>query len=317
LYTSLPDSPQGIGDLIGLAFRMVRRNIGEIFRFILVPSIFTLAAGVVFQWAFTYGTAGVAETKSVSGAVSLLLAVLVGTLVFSVSWWILGMRLLALTRVVLGFASSLDEAWKYMLKRMWSLAGLYWLSVALVFGATFCWMMVMFMGIFVGSAMGEVGKMLLSALAVVVGVLGIAGTFSFYLLAANIAFCVLACEDIPVGTVVNRSIQLTSKHIWRALAFGSVFMVTYAIISYPLSLPVMVVAFIDALTNGLANAGAGMAGAYKPPLYLLVITQVWEAGMGIILRPLMAFAFGLLYYDMRLRNEGIDIERKLRASETS
>jgi hypothetical protein len=320
LYTSLPETPQGVGDLIGLAFRMVRRNLGTIVRFILVPSIFTVAAGIAFQWVFTYGTAAITESRSITDALSLAGGFIVSTILFCVSWWILGMRLLALTRVMLGFSPNLDDAWHYMLKRKWGLAGLYLLGLVLFTGAVLGWFVLMLIGGFAGGMLGvgsEVAKVIVIGLSTTVCVLGIMVTGCLYMLASHLAYCVLACENAPVTTVIGRSLQLAMRHPMRTLAFGVVFLVTFSVISYPLSLPVAAATFVDALQHGLNSAAtSGGAGAYRPPMYLLVLTQAWEAAMGVILRPLVVFSFGLLYYDLRLRNEGMDIQRKLELIES-
>jgi hypothetical protein len=320
LYTSLPETPQGVGDLIGLAFRMVRRNLGTIFRFILVPSIFTVAAGIAFQWVFTYGTAAISESRNITDALGLAGGFIVATILFCVSWWILGMRLLALTRVALGFSGSLEDAWQYMLKRKWALAGLYTLGLMLFTGAIMGWCILLVIGGFAGGMLGigsEVAKVVVIGLSSTVCVLGMLITGCVYMLASHLAYCVLACEDTPVTAVIGRSVQLTMRHPMRTLAFGIVFLVTFSVISYPLSLPVAAATFVDALQHGLNTAAtAGGASAYRPPMYLLVMTQAWEAAMGVILRPLVVFSFGLLYYDLRLRNEGMDIQRKLELIES-
>jgi hypothetical protein len=316
LYTSLPESPQGIGDLTGLAYRLVRRNIATIFRFILVPSIFTVAGGVLLQWIFTYGTSDVAATKSVQSALLLGLVLIAALILTSIAWWILGIRLLALTRTVLGFAASLEEAQAYMSRRKWGLAGLYGLGLVIFGGAMFLWFIVIMVGVFAGTVVGatsggELVRALIIGLATMLRVTGLVATVTIYLVISQLAFSVFACEDSPVTTVIGRSLQLAAKHFMRVMVFGMLFAVMFSVISYPLSLPVAAVAFVDALQHGLSSVSEGGVGQYKPPLYVLVLTQTWEAAMGIILRPLSVFAFGLLYYDLRLRTEGLDIKRKL------
>ena len=316
MYTSLPESPQGVGDIIGLAFRIVRRNIGTIFRFILVPSLFTVLAGIVFQWVFTYGTAAISESKNFAAALGLAGACFVAMILGAIAWWVLGLRLLALTRVVLGFSPSLEEASQYMSRRKFGLVGLYLLYLVLFSAAMVCWFVITFLGIFVGSVGGagtgiDALKAVVVALFSVFGISGMVMTAAFYIFASTLSYCILACENLPVSSVIGRSLQFSGKYFWRALAFALVFSIAFSIISYPLSLPVAVIAFIDALQHGLASAGEGVGAAYKPPLYILVLTQAWEAAMGFILRPLVFFAFGLFYYDLRLRNEGLDLQRKL------
>ena len=311
MYSSLPQSPQGLADLIGLAFRIVRRNLGGIFRFILLPSLLAFAVAVLFQWLLTYGMSTVADSKSLAGAVWLAVAILVAFCLLSLCWWFLGMRLLALVRVMLGFAPDLGEASKYMSRRKWSLAGLNVVAGLLFIPIVVAWSVIMFVvsvlltlvfsvGGPIGGAVGfTIGFALSMVLFLVLG-----GYYVF-------ANCVFSCQDQPVATILGSAGQLMFANFGRFSLFALLFALVYAVISYPLALPVVIATVIDTVQHGLATGGEGVASGYKPPLYLLVATQAWETGIGFILRPLLMLAFGLLYYDLRVRSEGLDIKRRL------
>lgn len=306
MFTSLPDSPQSVGDIVGIACRLVRGNIKLIWNFLLIPTIFVTVAGVVFQWVFTYGVSNVAQTRDVATAFGLAAVWFVGFAVFAVAWWILSLRLLAIVRLALGFATNLEEAKQYMYRRKWAVLGVYMLTFVLLLAATMTWAFVMAAGAFLSS-----GPTVAAALAFTVGGAGMICTFGIYALASHLALCILACEDVPMTTVVGRALSLVFKHFWRASAFGLLFTVTFTVISYPMSLPVAILSLGDALQHGLSSGGSSGLAGYKPPLYILVIAQTWENLMGMYLRPLVVLAFGLFYYDLRLRSEGLDIKRKL------
>lgn len=304
MFTSLPDAPQGVGDVVGLACRFVRGNFRLIWNFLLVPTVFATIAGVMFQWVLTYGVSNFAQTKDVGTAFGLAGIWFVGILVFFIAWWILGLRLLALTRLALHFAPNIEEAAKYMYRRKWSVLGVYFLTLILMMAVVVAWTMVVGAGVMLSSA-----SSVAAALAISVGVFGLVVSMGVYVLTSHLALCILACEDEPVTAVIGRALSLIFRHFWRAIAFGIIFAVTFTVISYPLSLPIAVLTFFDAIQHGLGSSAD--AGGYKPPLYILVIAQTWESLTGMYLRPLVVFGFGLFYYDLRLRSEGLDIRRKL------
>jgi hypothetical protein len=307
LFTSLPDSPQGVGDIVGVACRLVRGNIKLIFNFLLVPTIFTTIAGIAFQWLFTYGVANVAQTRNIGAAFGLAGIWLVGTIFLALAWWILGLRLLALCRLALGFSDNLEDAAQNLYRKKWAVVGTYLLCVVLFLAAMVAFGIVAGFGVMVAGT----GPSMVTVLGFVVFGFGAIASTAIYLLTSHVALCILACEETAVVTVIGRALSLVFRHFWRTMAFGLVFMVTITVISYPMSLPVAVVTCVDALQHGLAAVKEGSPDGYKPPLWILAGAQTWESVMGMYLRPFAVFAFGLFYYDLRLRSEGLDIRRRL------
>lgn len=310
MFTSLPDSPQGVGDIVGIACRLVRNNIKLIFNFLLVPTIFTTLAGIAFQWLLSYGVAGIAETRSVAGAFGLAGLGLFATVILAFAWWILALRLLALVRLSLGFSPDLEEAKQNLGGKKWAVIGVYLLCLLLVVAA----MSAFGVAAFALGLLGAVAQrlsMVLAPLAVTIILFGMVIVTSIYLLVSHVALSVLACEEESAMNVIGRSFSLVYRHFWRSFAFGLVFLITFTVISYPMSLPIAVISFTDALTHGLSGANSAGLDGYKPPLWILVLAATWESIMGMYLRPLLFFAFGLFYYDLRMRSEGLDIRRRL------
>lgn len=307
MFTSLPDSPQGVGDIVGIACRLVRNNIKLIFNFLLVPTIFTTLAGIAFQWILSYGVASIAETRSVASAFGLAGLGLFATVILALAWWILALRLLALVRLSLGFSSDLEDAKRNLGVKKWAVIGVYILCLLLMVAAMFAFGVAAFI---IGAAAQRL-TMILAPLAVTVVVFGMVIATSIYLLVSHVALSALACEEESAINVLGRSFGLVYRHFWRSFAFGLVFLITFTVISYPMSLPIAAISFADALTHGLSGANSAGIDGYKPPLWILVVAQTWESIMGMYLRPLLFFAFGLFYYDLRMRSEGLDIRRRL------
>ena len=304
-------SPQGIGDIIGLAYRTTRGNLWSIFRYILVPSLCTLVVTLAFQWIGTYGAAYVAETKSITAAVTMGL-VFIGALVVSFfTWWVLGLRLLALVRFVLGFSADLEEADKYMMRRRVALIGLNVITsliiAAVCIGATLLGFVIMGMATALSSALGGVVSIIWGAIAIGLAAMLFIFSLGFYIFTN----CVFACEDLAVGIVIGRAWQLATQQAGRFIWFSVVFYIVYCIINYPLTLPIVISTAADYVTQHVAGGGAGGPGLYKQSLGLLIFNGCWETGVSFLMRPLIVFGFAFLYYDLRLRRDAIDIRRKL------
>jgi len=124
---------------------------------------------------------------------------------------------------------------------------------------------------------------------------------------------VLACEDLPLSATVNRGLSLASNNLGHTLTFGLLLFAAISALSYPLSLPVVAFTIVDSIQQELGSGS--ISEAYKLPLYLMVINQAWESLINMLLWPAMFLAYGLLYYDLRLRQEGLDIARTLEALE--
>lgn len=274
-----------------------------IWSFLLVPTIFATVAGVVFQAVMTYGMGAWTQYKNVGVMVGMVALFIVGLVVFALAWWVLGLRLLALIRLALNFSPTLEHAKEYMWRRKWGVMGVYFSCLAIFTSAIVAWAVVIGFGVMLGGTRSAA-----SALAAIVGFFGMMISLALYLIVGHLALVLIACEDESVPVIVGKALSIMFNHFWRACAFGIIFGLTFSIISYPLALPVAAITFFDAMQHGLTSGGAGK---YEPPLYILVLAQSWESLIGMYLRPLVALAFGLFYYDLRLRSEGLDLKRKL------
>lgn len=305
MFDSPPEMPQAVGDVVGRAFRACRQNISVIVRILLVPTIFQTIAGVVLQWVISYGVSQVAETKDVTTGVLVFFAGMLSLGVMMMASWISTIRLLALVRIQLGFSPDYASGLKNIAGKKWSIVGLYFIGTIILTFVTGFWLTII-----VVSAIPAKTQPVITAVGGISGLWGLVVTFSIYVMVLYLGQAILACEERPLMSVIGRATQMTFRYFWRAMAFGGLLMLVYTVVSYPLSLPVVALTIFDMFRNGLMSP-EGISETYKAPLYVMVINQVWESLMSLILRPVMLFGFGLFYYDLRLRGEGLDINRRL------
>lgn len=304
MNSTVPEQPLGILDLTGVAFRYWRQNIGQILRYLLVPSIIVGIAGVAFQWVASYGTTMVTQSKSIAAGLGLVGGFILVFIVWTLSWWWLGLRLFSIVRLALGFSANLEDAQKYMYRRKWAVAGLSSLLVGMVMVMTIISTVFMVIGMVVPGparviAMGvtvSIGMLLLVVSGIAYGTLG------------HLALCVLACEDKSATTVLGKTLKMYGKHFWRCVGFGLSFFLVFCVVNCPFNLPIAVVTLTDYLQHGVFT---GAAAQYNPSLGLMILTQAWESAVGMLVRPLTALAWGYCYYDLRMRSEGLDLKRKL------
>lgn len=308
MYNRLPEEPLGMLDIAGLAFRFWRSNMGSIVRFLMAPSILSAIVGTSFTWLMGQLVHMSNGGKDWGAALGLGLALFIDYLIWMGVFWWLFIRLLALIRLSLGFSATLDEARRFTTQRKWALLGVYVISLFATLGLTVFWCLFMVAGFVVPDPL----RALTGGMTMLFGSCGIAITVIAYMLVLYFSFAVLACENISMFEVLGKTCQLVFKNFFRALLFGCLFMIIMMVVGVPLSLPIGIITLIDYFQHGVFSGGQN-ASNYVQPFYVMVFTQAWEGLVGLILKPLPLLAWGYFYYDIRMRNEGLDIKRKLAA----
>lgn len=309
MFEPPPDQPQSVGDLIGRAFRVYRRHIPLFFKVLIGPTIVSTFGALGLQWSVTYGAGG---GQSSQVELPLLIGIVsVSSIVLVITKWILTVRQLAFVRIMAGFARDYPTAYEYVRQRRWAVLGLYAIGAVFMVFSMGAWIVELSLTTF----LPKVGLLmaLLTVLGVVVGVVGVLATMALIVMVGFLVFSVAACENQPVGVLISRGISLTMNDFWRASAFGILLFIAISAISCPLSLPVVVLSLVDMFQQGVSSET--LVDSYRMPLYLMVVSQVWESLVNMLLWPVIFMAYGLLYYDLRLRQEGLDLARRLDALE--
>lgn len=306
MFDAPATKPQSVGDVIGRGFRIYRVNIPLFVQALMWPTIVSMLGKVVFQWGLT--TIVRANFREPLLMIYSIIAILVGLVVSLVALYFLTVRQLSFVRLVDGFAESYKEAHKHVSTRGWMVVLIFIVSVILGLGLSALWMIASL----VCANFMKIGSSTLT----VATIAFIAATGSFFWavfilgLITMCAMTVVACEKESLAGAILRGFGLIFHDLGRAWLFGVVLAITISAISYPLSLPIVGLTFFEFFRHGVQNS-AQMADPSKIPFYVLVLSQAWESTVNMMLWPIIYLSFGLLYYDLRVRQEAVDVVQTL------
>jgi len=302
------NKPLSVGDVIGRAIRYYRMHLPMCVRILMWPTIAIIIGKVPMQWCLS-----VLSQRQWEMLPAALGSGLIGLVIFVVANFIIMFRTLALVRLCNGFSNTYDQAYQAVRRQIGKLLLLCLIGYISFFTVLIFWGTVMG----VSAVMLKPGTALIYVIffVMVLGFLGVIATCLVFYLLWPIVMSVAACEERDIGTLISRALSLTFRDFGRATLFGVLLMVTYTALSYTLSLPAVMVSLFEVLRNGIASGAASAADPSKMPLYVLILTQSWESIVNMLLVPITWLAFGQFYYDLRMRQEGIDVLQNLKLLE--
>ncbi|CAN5141433.1 hypothetical protein BH09ACT5_BH09ACT5_23220 [soil metagenome] len=306
----IPLRPLTFGALIGASFQVLRRNPRPTFGFsLLITGIMYVAAagliGAVGLFAF-FRLQSAASTEDAdaiaAGSVGMLIvATLIPVALALVGSAILqGIMALEVARGTLGEKLRLPGLWRAARGRLGALIG---------------WSLLLAVVAIIAIGIVAVGITLLATLG---GPVGVGFAVLLGLLAGPVAIAagfwlgtklalvpsVLMLERLPLGAAVARSWSLTTGYFWKTLGTLLLVSVIVQIVSSIVSFPLQTV-----LTFGSTlfdpNGSNGTAIVVVILVYLLTI--VFSVVFGAIAAVVQGATPALLYIDIRMRKEGLDL----------
>ncbi len=305
--------PLGVGDILSGAFTLIRRN----------PAA-TLGIAAIVQTVYGVISAFItwAELSSVRHLTSLpaqptpaqfrhafgqffgsyipyLLLDLALVIIFQAI--LTGMLTGALGRGLLGRQVTIGEAWR--VARVPSVIGLTLLLIAIGLAI---WVPVALIVVVLAVAHVTVA-------AVLIGVIGglaalIVSVWVWVRLALAIPAVVL--EEVGVVTALKRSWRLVQGSWWRIFGISLLAGIVVAFIGFVLQLPFGLLSNLAGGSGGLTsifNHTPGTTAVVAPSVLAVVITAVGSIIASTVTRPISAGVTVLLYTDMRIRKEGLDL----------
>ncbi|MBX9247025.1 glycerophosphoryl diester phosphodiesterase membrane domain-containing protein [Actinotalea ferrariae] len=303
----VPLRPLSLGEILDGAFRSVRANprvmfgftamvaagvalLGALTQALLIPALAGFVSSGVDGSIDPYGEGAIVESTAVSlSMVGILPWMLLAQIALS------GILTVSVSQSVIGRKAVLSEVWSQHWRRVLALVGLsvlYGLAVLLVVGLFIA-------GVVALAAAGQ------SGLATLVGVLGGIGLFvaSIWLSVRLLLVApVLVLEREPVWASVARGWRLTRGSFWRLLGISL--------------LTQLIVGLITQLVSAPLGILLGLTLAFAPQGVFIAATNIMY---GITLIPAIVFTaavYALLYVDVRIRREGLDVELQ-RAAEAA
>lgn len=235
-----------------------------------------------------FSTLSFAGADPVTGLVSLVATVaLTGILVVSVSASVIGRR------------TGAGELWRRVRGRLLALVGLS-LLISVVVGAV----------VVLATAAGALGFFVSEAAGVVGLVLGLlAGVVLAVWLSTrwSLASVALLLEGLSIGKALRRSGALVKGTWWRVFGVLLLTFILAGLASAVLVGPASVVAGL--LTLWLPTGTATTLGTF--------ITLLFSTVASVLVQPFVASVTALLYTDLRIRQEGLDVELARAADEVT
>ena len=309
MFLPPPQNPQSIGDLVGQAFRVFRQNALFVFRCLLFPSLLSALGSLGLRWCTSYSL----NSQDLMPAILPLVSIALSSLLLLLwAQWTLALRNLCFVRMATGYSPTYESSYAYVRRKRWTVLAFYLLYWIVPTALAFLWAVELFASAWLlgaGTLFGTVA-LIGAILGLVGGLFGLAASLGLTSLATLIVFGVLACEDRPLLEILGRAIGLAIRDFWRGNAFLLLVLTALTAVFIALSLPLIVTSALEVYQGGtLAEATS------QTPPWIMAFEEFWMAVVNIVLWPVLWVAGGLYYYDLRLRQEGLDIDRQIEGLE--
>jgi hypothetical protein len=297
--------PLALGELFDRAFVLYRRHFWLFVGLTAVPGVFALFMTLAqqgFQAVVTPDPAAVAagaapETPDLAAALGFFAAMITSLVLYWVVYMIaLGAATLAVSEIYLGRTVTIMEVYGRMRGRIGSLIVLLILIGLRVGGVFLLGMFVVGLSVGVASTVSPV----LGGLLAFVFLLASVVLMLLMSLRYGVSIPALVIEGLPPGASIRRSIELTQGRLGRVfLLVLCATLITYAAV---------------VLFQGPFLAGALLAGLESQTGFWLNIAGAVTGTIGTTLTtPFLIIGLALIYYDARIREEGLDLELSLAA----
>jgi hypothetical protein len=300
--------PLGVGELLDGAFTSIRRNpratLGIAALLLTASAVITTTVSLLlvhYVGAVTLPAPGqqltdaqatrlltrILEVLAPTAAVSAVLAFIVDTV-------LTGLLTVVIGRLVLGYKITAGEAWRIARPRIPALVGATLLIPLILLGVWAVYAVVL-----VILAVAHAPGVLIGVLAVLGAIAAIVLTIWFAIMFRMAGPAVVLEREGPARALA-RSWRLVRGSFWRVfgitLLAGLIVLVTAGVLQIPFGL-------LAAMAGGgnslLPSTGGNAAG--------ILISAVGGVVAGAVARPISAGVAVLLYVDLRMRREGLDL----------
>ena len=302
----MPLRPLALGDILNGAFTCIRGNPKATLGFAaiiigslsIINAILSAAIRSSATNAFTTNANGTIDTSNFGHFVATTLAVIAITLVLSLlaNAVLTGMLTMVIGRGVLGQKVSIGDAWQLASPRVPALIGVSLLITLIYIGLAVPYWLILILLLVAHSTGGAVAWGILG------GILTVLVEMATWALLALSAPAVVLERHGP-ATAIRRSWALVRPLFWRVLG---ILLLTYLIVfvaSFILEIPFAIIASVlDQRTTdafGITTTTVTTAST--------IVSTIGSIIVGTITRPFLAAVAVLLYMDVRMRDEGLDL----------
>jgi len=307
----IPLRPLGLGEIWDGAFRAFRQNPKVMVGLSAIVVVASQLVSLVATLLLTRDLVGLLEQLG-SDAGTLSFSDVAGTLQRSIPLYLVvtllqavavlvlnGMLIVAVSRAVLGRTVSLGQLWRETRRRLPALVGL---SVVLSLVPALVGLVALAPGVLVLVGAGGDTSIGVGVALTLLGALVWAAVAVFLWIRWALATPALLLERLTVRQAVRRSSRLVKGTFWRTLG---ILLLTLVVVY-------AVVAAVGFPFSAIGQAVSVVAVGSDDPRTAIVVQQL-IASVGAILGSVVAYPFlasvtALVYVDLRMRREGLDVE---------
>jgi hypothetical protein len=187
--------------------------------------------------------------------------------------------------------------WQRTRGRIWALIGLWLLLMAASIGGMLL-LLAPGLLVFVLNGPAVAGALLLVVGVLLALVVYLALFYGFWALAPP----ALLLENLSVVGALRRSWRLVRRSFWRVLGIMLLTTVLVGFLSGVISVPFAILSSLVGLLEDRPYE------SFPLTLLQLLVSQLGSVMSGAVLYPLTAAVTALLYIDLRMRTEGLDVE---------
>jgi MFS family permease len=306
----IPLRPLGFGTLLGASFQVIRRNPRPTFGISLllngvVTVLFVAVIGGVIALAFGRVNSATGETEDeiIAGAVGsvvvaslvpLALSVLVGAI-------LQGIIALEVSRGTIGEKLTVRGLWRLARGRVGALVG--WAAIMTTAVVVVIVVLSVVIGLII--ALGGTAGLVVGILLAIAAALAAAVLWFWLATKLSLIPSVLMLERVSLREAIARSWSLTGGYFWRTLG-------TQLLVNVIVQVAAQVVTTPVSLLLGVASALANPNGDEALAITVVVVTYVLTGIIGLVFGALAtvtsAAVNALIYIDIRMRKEGLDLE---------
>jgi membrane-anchored glycerophosphoryl diester phosphodiesterase (GDPDase) len=304
----LPLRPLGFGTLLWAPFTALRRNPAATFGSGLVVqlvSAIATAAVIVPFLIFTFSRIENAAAEDLdtltAGSVGGLLLVMLVPIAISVvaSAFLQGVMVVEVATGTLGERLGFGALWRRAARRIGPLLG--WTAIVTL---AVLLIVALFVGVIVVGALTSPTALVVAIVATLLGGLGVVVLAAWLGTKLAIVPSIIVLEHAGIGTAVRRSWRLTNGYFWRTLGTLLLVALILNVAAQVVVQPISLVGTILAVLIDPNGTGSGLTVT----IITTVVTLILSIIIGAITAVVQAALVAVIYVDLRMRQEGLDLE---------
>ncbi|MEP6478878.1 MAG: hypothetical protein ABJB03_05770 [Rhodoglobus sp.] len=306
----IPLRPLTLGGILGASFQVLRRNPRPTFGFSLILNgiVGLVSLGVVglvgyfaFSRAFT-ATAGNQDQLAAGAFAQTALSGLIPAVLTLVTAAVLqGIISLEVARGTVGERLKLGGLWRQAKGRIGALIGWSLLLVGAIL------VVIVVLSVLIGLLIGFGGAAgaVVGALLIVLAVAGLVVVGAWVGVRTALVPSALMLERLPLRAAIGRSWSLTTGYYWRTLG---ILLLVSVILSTASSIVTFPISFLLGLGATLINPNGDESAFVVVTVVAYVLTFIVSTVFGAITSIVQSAAAALIYIDLRMRKEGLDLD---------